>query len=99
MRMLEGLTSGKKGGESGKIEEEGRRRKGGRRAEEEEGGGRGRREAMVCEDFFFIINYLSTIHTSVDDLEFFLQVTKSLDHLRGEGGGGHIHHFSPCPNE
>ena len=39
---------------------------------------------MVHEDFFFIINYLSTIHTSVDDLEFFLQVTKSLDHLRGE---------------
>ena len=47
---------------------------------------------MVHEDFFFIINYLSTIHTSVDDLEFFLQVTKSLDHLRREGGGGHIQH-------
>ena len=28
------------------------------------------------------------MHTSVDDLEFFLQITKSLDHLRGEGGGG-----------
>ena len=35
MRMLEGLTSGKKGGERGKIEEEGRKK---RREEEEEGG-------------------------------------------------------------
>ena len=39
---------------------------------------------MVWKDFFFVMNYLSTIPTSVDDLEFFLQVTKSLDHLRGE---------------
>ena len=81
MRMLEGLTSGEK-------EEE--RRKGGRgrgwrkregRKGEKEGE---RREAMVCENFFFAMNYLSTMPTSVDDLEFFLQVTKSLDHLRRE---------------
>ena len=39
---------------------------------------------MVCENFFFAMNYLSTMPTSVDDLEFFLQVTKSLDHLRRE---------------
>ena len=38
---------------------------------------------MVCEDF-----YPSTMPTSVDDLEFFLQVTKSLDHLRREEAGG-----------
>ena len=39
---------------------------------------------MVCKDFFFSMNYLSTMPTSVDDLEFLLQVTKSLDHLRRE---------------
>ena len=44
---------------------------------------------MVCEDFFFVMNYLSTMHTSVDDLEFFLQVTKSLDHLRREAHSVH----------
>ena len=46
---------------------------------------------MVWKDFFFVMNYLSTMHTSVDDLEFFLQVTKSLDHLRGEGGRQRTH--------
>ena len=66
MRMLEGLTSGgkeerrrKRGGGRGRKRGGGRgRKRGGRRGGE---GGRGRREAMVCEDLFFVMNYLRTI--------------------------------------